>query len=300
MEPLYPYCLPRTDPRGVAGRLGLPADDLPVVAQTSAQSRLSRMHLTGLLHVLLAQAVVGARRARLRAVVAGLDAADQHAPIRIEARGSALLLVGWALVYAPRMPEAFLYASGLDEERQGGLLDGLYLSFVAQTTLGYGDIAPREDWLRRLAPMQALLGFALLTAGVSWVLSIYPALARRRALARQVRGMLEAQRRARGTLGELGPEALARRLEKLTTGMPRYGSTSRSFPPPTTSASRQGRSRSPPSCRTSAASRTPACSRRRGSPRWSCDRPWPSSPPSSAASCSACRGNPPTTSSPRC
>lgn len=59
----------------------------------------------------------------------------------------------------------------------------MYLSLVTVATLGLGDIAPAEGWLRLVSPLEALIGFALLTATVSWVLEIYPALTRRRVLA---------------------------------------------------------------------------------------------------------------------
>lgn len=93
------------------------------------------------------------------------------------------LLLGWALVYWPHLPQDFVLAGGLQPSEQGSFLDALYVSFVYLTTLGLGDIAPREDWLRLLVPLEALLGLALLTAAVSWVLSIYPALTRRSATA---------------------------------------------------------------------------------------------------------------------
>lgn len=57
------------------------------------------------------------------------------------------------------------------------------MSLVTLATLGLGDISPAESWLRLVSPLEALIGFALLTAAVSWVLAIYPALARRRVLA---------------------------------------------------------------------------------------------------------------------
>jgi hypothetical protein len=55
---------------------------------------------------------------------------------------------------------------------------------VTLATLGYGDIVPTSDLLRVLVPLEALVGFALLTAALSWVISVYPALSRRRSLAR--------------------------------------------------------------------------------------------------------------------
>ncbi|MFE5298190.1 potassium channel family protein [Streptomyces sp. NPDC056632] len=96
---------------------------------------------------------------------------------------SLTMAVGWALVYWPHMPEDFSYASGLTPAEHAGPGDALYYSLVTLATLGLGDIAPTSGWLRVLAPMEALIGFALLSATVAWMLGIYPALARRRALA---------------------------------------------------------------------------------------------------------------------
>lgn len=97
-----------------------------------------------------------------------------------------LLAVGWALLYWPRMPNQFLYATGLGPANNAGFTDALYLSLMTLTTLGYGDITPTAAWLRILAPLEALIGFALLTASLTWVTSLYPALRRRRSLARQI------------------------------------------------------------------------------------------------------------------
>ncbi|MEV5973035.1 potassium channel family protein [Streptomyces sp. NPDC051921] len=94
-----------------------------------------------------------------------------------------VMAVGWGLIYWPRMPEDFSYAAGLTPSEHAGPLDALYYSLVTLATLGLGDIAPTSGWLRVLAPMEALVGFALLSATVAWILGIYPALARRRALA---------------------------------------------------------------------------------------------------------------------
>jgi len=105
----------------------------------------------------------------------------------------ALLVLGWALVYLPRLPEGFSYDSGLDVASRGGLVDAIYLSTVVLGTLGFGDVVPTEPWLRLLTPVQALVGFALLTASVSWVLQIQPALGRRRSLARHLTMLRGAQ-----------------------------------------------------------------------------------------------------------
>lgn len=94
-----------------------------------------------------------------------------------------LILLGWALVYWPHLPGGFIFGSGLDPTSRAGLLDAVYLSTVTLATLGFGDIVPVADWLRVAVPVQALIGFALITAAVSWVLEVYPALTRRRGLA---------------------------------------------------------------------------------------------------------------------
>src|SRR5215218_1779881 len=94
-----------------------------------------------------------------------------------------LIVVGWTLIYWPHLDDGFFISDALQATSRGGLLDALYLSMVTVATLGFGDIVPTEEWLRIAVPVEALLGFALLTATVTWVLQIYPALTRRRALA---------------------------------------------------------------------------------------------------------------------
>lgn len=128
-----------------------------------------------------------------------------------------LIVVGWALIYWPHVPAGFSYSPGLVPGERSDLLDALYLSVVALATLGLGDIVPTASVLRLLVPLEALLGFALLTAAVSWVLQVYPALTRRRALALK----LDALRRA-GTADELPhlePETAARVVGDVADGI---------------------------------------------------------------------------------
>lgn len=74
------------------------------------------------------------------------------------------------------------------------MFDSLYVSLVTIGTLGFGDIVPTSPWLRLIVPLEALFGFMLLTAAVSWVLQIYPALHRRRVLALQLSTLRQARR----------------------------------------------------------------------------------------------------------
>ena len=84
----------------------------------------------------------------------------------------ALIVLGWTLVYWPHLEDGFFITGALQETSRGGFLDALYLSMVTVATLGFGDIVPTDEWLRIAVPVQALLGFALLTAAVTWVLQI--------------------------------------------------------------------------------------------------------------------------------
>jgi hypothetical protein len=95
-----------------------------------------------------------------------------------------LLILGWTFVYWPHMPEAFNLGSGVDPSHP--FIDSLYMSMATLSTVGFGDVAPATSALRVLTPVEALLGFGLLTASISWLLSIYPVLSRRRSLAYEI------------------------------------------------------------------------------------------------------------------
>ena len=97
-----------------------------------------------------------------------------------------LLAVGWALVLWPHLTEGFSFDPELTPSTRGGFIDALYLSLVTLTTLGFGDIAPASGWLRVLVPLEAAIGLVLLTAGLSWVVSLYPAFSRHRSLAHEI------------------------------------------------------------------------------------------------------------------
>jgi hypothetical protein len=129
--------------------------------------------------------------------------------ISVIATWSLLLIVGWALVYLPHMPEQFSFQgarpSGSD------LTHSLNVSLVTLTTLGFGDITPRAEALRLILPFEALVGFGLLTASISWLLLIYPVLARRRSLAYEIALLRGAE------TGELDPAAAEGLYAELTS-----------------------------------------------------------------------------------
>ena len=131
-----------------------------------------------------------------------------------------LLIVGFALIYWPRMPGGFSYPPGLVPEQNDSFIDALYLSIVTVGTLGFGDITPEQPWLRLIVPVQALIGFLVWTAAVSWLLSIYPDLGRRQAFAREV-SILESAEAGTGTdVTDLGnADTTVRELSKLTVDL---------------------------------------------------------------------------------
>ncbi|MFE6222574.1 potassium channel family protein [Streptomyces sp. NPDC057854] len=127
--------------------------------------------------------------------------------IAVLAAWALTVAVGWALVYWPHMPDAFSYATGLRPPDHAGPVDALYVSLVNLATLGLGDIAPKAGWLRVFAPLEAVVGFVLLSATVAWLLGVYPALARRRALALRL-SHVRGSRIGEGALDSAGGAAL--------------------------------------------------------------------------------------------
>jgi hypothetical protein len=113
----------------------------------------------------------------------GRTLAGPLAAVAVITTWAVLQLVGWALVYLPFVPDGFSYGADLDPEGHPAIVEAFYFSVVSMSTLGLGDVYPIDPWLRLFAPLQALIGFALLTAAVAWFLELYPGLGRRRALA---------------------------------------------------------------------------------------------------------------------
>ncbi|HEV2776087.1 MAG TPA: potassium channel family protein [Solirubrobacteraceae bacterium] len=91
-----------------------------------------------------------------------------------------LLLVGWALLIWPHLG-SFETAAG--RPATGGFWEALHISGGILSTMGFGDVTPVNQWLRVLSPLEALLGFGLLTASVTWLFVVHPAVQQRRALA---------------------------------------------------------------------------------------------------------------------
>ncbi len=148
-----------------------------------------------------------ARRGAARTRTVGL-LAGPIGFIAVVATWATLLAVGWALVILPQLPGAFTFDPGLDPAQHSGFIDALYVSLVNLTSLGYGDISPASPLMRILGPVETLFGLGLLTASISWLLSIYNAISRRDSLAHEVHLAKEAERRLGEKLADADPRLL--------------------------------------------------------------------------------------------
>ena len=137
--------------------------------------------------------------------------------LAVIASWTVLLAVGWALIFWPHLPSEFAFNPGPGPSLPGGFVDALYLSLVTLTTLGFGDIAPTSGWLRVLVPLEAMIGFGLLTASLSWVVSLYPAFLRHRTLAHEVSLVREAESETGIGIGQMDTLAAEQLLGNLTS-----------------------------------------------------------------------------------
>jgi hypothetical protein len=91
-----------------------------------------------------------------------------------------LLICGFALIYLPRMPAGFNVEPATES---ASWIESLYFSGVTLTTLGYGDITPRALFVRFFALVEGASGFALISLAVTYLITVYSALERKRAIA---------------------------------------------------------------------------------------------------------------------
>jgi hypothetical protein len=91
-----------------------------------------------------------------------------------------LLVSGFALVYYPRMPEQFAVTP---DAMSSPAVAALYFSGITLTTVGYGDITPHTTLMRMVALVESASGFALISLAVTYLITVYSALERKRAVA---------------------------------------------------------------------------------------------------------------------
>ncbi|HEX8686544.1 MAG TPA: potassium channel family protein, partial [Pyrinomonadaceae bacterium] len=82
--------------------------------------------------------------------------------------------------YYPHVPSGFTFGV---EHPEPGWVDAVYFSGVTLTTVGYGDVVPREAPLRFLALFEAASGLVVISLAITYMLTVYTALERKRAVA---------------------------------------------------------------------------------------------------------------------
>lgn len=91
-----------------------------------------------------------------------------------------LLVTAYALVYYPHVPSGFTFSVAHPDP---GWVDAFYFSGVTLTTVGYGDVVPRITPLRFLALLEAASGLVVISLAITYMLTVYTALERKRAVA---------------------------------------------------------------------------------------------------------------------
>jgi hypothetical protein len=106
-----------------------------------------------------------------------------------------LLATGFALIYWVRFPADYTLPPGAAPAGWDRWWWSFYYSLEMMTTLGLGDIRPNPTWLKVLSACDTLIGFSLVTASITWIILIFPALRRMRTLARKASTLSDAEER---------------------------------------------------------------------------------------------------------
>ena len=168
----------------------------------------------GTLGHLIMRGVWAAFRQLARARPGAFALAGPTALLLVIGSWAALLILGWALIFWPHIYGGFYSAVAV---HPGTFVEALHISLVTITTVGFSDVIPHAGWLRVVAPLEALLGFGLLSASISWLLLIYPALSRRRSLAYEISLLIEAERQTGVVLERLESASAERIYAELTS-----------------------------------------------------------------------------------
>lgn len=89
------------------------------------------------------------------------------------------LVTGFALVFLPHLAADFKHG----ERETGNLLEAVYFSGITLLTVGFGDIVPLTGATRMLVLLEGASGISVLSLGVTYLLTVYGALERKRAVA---------------------------------------------------------------------------------------------------------------------
>lgn len=90
------------------------------------------------------------------------------------------LTLGFALLMWPALGQGIQASQG---RTPTDFATALYYSGFSLTTLGVGDLVPKTAWWRVLTILEAAMGFSVITATITYLLSVYSALNRRNTFA---------------------------------------------------------------------------------------------------------------------
>lgn len=123
-----------------------------------------------------------------------------------------LLATGFALIYWAVFPASYDLQTATRPEGSDQWWWSFYYSLEMMTTLGLGDIRPNPTWLKLLSAFHTLIGFSLVTASITWVVLLFPALRRMRTLARKAITLSKAEVRS-------GVPVVSRGMHSMLTGL---------------------------------------------------------------------------------
>ena len=127
---------------------------LVLVALRDLFDTLFHPHGQGVMSEKLMHAVWRAMRRRTRGNHMLLSLAGPVAFVTVIAAWGALVVLGFALIIWPQLPDGFAVAAGLDAAEQDGFVDAVYISLVDLTSLGYGTSCRRPTYCASSAPLR--------------------------------------------------------------------------------------------------------------------------------------------------
>jgi hypothetical protein len=129
---------------------------------------------------------------------------------------SLLVASGWALVYWTRLNDGFAVDSSVGQTVTHGFGTALYVSLAALSSMGQSDLIPTDQAMRFAVVSEPFVGLVIITAWITWVLSIYPLIEQRRAFARRILLLREAEPDVHQLLAEASQDTVAEILRSLT------------------------------------------------------------------------------------
>lgn len=94
------------------------------------------------------------------------------------------VLIGFALLYLPAL-DAFSFSPAVPFGSHGAV-EALYLSGLVTFTIGFGDVVGATDAARLATIAQGAAGAGIVSAAITYVLSVYPIVTEQRATARRI------------------------------------------------------------------------------------------------------------------